>query len=51
MKHTLFGSAAVLTLSGLVNTTVHADEQEEASETTYLTLNTEPLLQVPDEFP
>lgn len=53
LKKTFMGSAAVLALSGIANTIVHADEssETEAVETTYLTVNTEPLLRVPETFP
>lgn len=53
LKHALMGSAAVLALSGIASTAVHADEHEETEtpEPTYLTLNTEPLLRIPETFP
>ncbi|MER2064478.1 MAG: putative glycoside hydrolase, partial [Alkalibacterium sp.] len=53
LKKTLICSAALLALSGVTASEVHADEHEEANttETTYLTLNTEPLLRMPENFP
>jgi len=53
LKKTIVGSAAALAMSGVISSTVNADEHEEteAVETTYLTVNTEPLLSVPEAFP
>lgn len=60
-KRTLFCSAALLSVSALVNTSVQAEEstedeevettEEQNTETTYLTMATEPILMIPDSFP
>ncbi|MDZ7835905.1 MAG: hypothetical protein U5K84_11865 [Alkalibacterium sp.] len=50
-KKSLFCSAALLSVSVLGSTVAQADEAAEAVEMTYLKMNTEPLLSVPDEFP
>ena len=52
-KKSLFCSAALLSMSVLGSTVAQADEAAETEEVemTYLKMNTEPLLSVPDEFP